>query len=154
MKDDYQVGETVGIYYGNHKGELTEGKVVAFLDLPGWMHRHYVIELETSIDPLLEVRCSLGMRPASFLEVEMQTCEHCSKDFPIESMRMMSECWFCEACTDDFHKHFETCDHKWSPHTDEHGDAGKYCENCSGFVRNEDFRYIPAPSQSPTGDRQ
>jgi hypothetical protein len=62
MKNDYQIGDRVGIYVGNHQGELSEGTVVAFLDLPGWGFRNYVIEVPTHIDPLLEVRCCFSMR--------------------------------------------------------------------------------------------
>ena len=71
--------------------------------------------------------------------IELQTCEHCSKDFNLESMRRMDDCWFCESCTADFQKHFDACDHKWSSHIDQMGDEGQYCERCTGFVRNEDF---------------
>ncbi len=70
---------------------------------------------------------------------ELQGCEHCGKDFPLETMRMMSDCWYCEGCTAEFQKHFDVCAHSWSSHVDEMGDAGQYCEHCSGFVRNEDF---------------
>lgn len=77
--------------------------------------------------------------------VELQGCEHCSKEFPIETMRRMSDCWFCESCTDEFQKNFDVCDHKWSPHTDEMGDHGSYCERCSGFVRDEDMPRVATP---------
>jgi hypothetical protein len=35
---------------------LHEGKVVAILNLEGWIYPHYVVELQTGIDPILEVR--------------------------------------------------------------------------------------------------
>lgn len=73
------------------------------------------------------------------MATEMQGCEHCSKEFPIETMSMMSDCWFCEGCTADFRAHFDACKHDWSPHHDEHGDAGQICSKCSGFVRDEDM---------------
>lgn len=53
----FVVGDAVEIYMGNHQGERTPGKVVAVLNLPGWIHEHYVIECEIGApDPDLEVR--------------------------------------------------------------------------------------------------
>lgn len=71
--------------------------------------------------------------------VELQGCERCGKENPIETMRLMEDCWFCKECTDEFDAEFKSCDHKWSPHIDSMGDPGQYCERCSGFVRDEDF---------------
>lgn len=82
--------------------------------------------------------------------VDLQGCEHCGNSFPIETMRLMEDCWFCEKCTDDFQNHFDSCDHKWSPYVDQMGDPGQVCERCTGFVRDEDFPLLfgqPAPSQ-------
>lgn len=79
------------------------------------------------------------MRDQSSNVVEMQGCEHCSKEFPLETMRMMEDCWFCEACTNEFQEAFDTCKHKWSPYTDTMGDPGQVCEKCSGFVNDDDF---------------
>ena len=62
MFSDYKVGDSVWIWLYGHDGEMTEGKVVATLDLPDWMFRNFVIEIPTSIDPLLEVRNWMGMR--------------------------------------------------------------------------------------------
>jgi hypothetical protein len=52
------IGDTVYIYIGDHKGKRTAGKVVHAFMLPGWAKGliHYVIEIETSIDPFLEIR--------------------------------------------------------------------------------------------------
>jgi hypothetical protein len=83
-------------------------------------------------------------------QIELQGCEHCGKDHNLETMRMMSDCWFCEDCTADFQKHFDACSHKWSPHVDEMGDPGQYCEHCSGFVRDEDFPALFGESAQPT----
>lgn len=80
--------------------------------------------------------------------IELQTCEHCSKDFDLESMTLMEGCWFCEGCTADFQKHFDACEHKWSPHVNEMGDQGQHCEKCTGFVCDDDFPALfgtPAP---------
>lgn len=54
-------------------------------------------------------------------------------------MTSMEGCWFCEACTADFQRTFDACDHSWLPHTDEMGDLGKYCLKCTGFVANDSF---------------
>lgn len=68
---DYKVGDDAWIYVSHHRGEMTKGKVVALLDLPDYSYRHYVIEVPTSVDPLLEVRCSVTMRPSDPRLVEM-----------------------------------------------------------------------------------
>jgi hypothetical protein len=62
VRDDYAVGDAAWIYLGNHDGELTEGKVIAVLDLPGFGMRNYVIQIDTEIDPLLEIRSAFTMR--------------------------------------------------------------------------------------------
>lgn len=74
--------------------------------------------------------------------IELQGCERCDKENPIQTMTMMDDCWFCQECVTDFQKHFDACDHKWSPHVDCMGDDGQYCERCSGFVRNEDMPLV------------
>lgn len=71
--------------------------------------------------------------------VDLQACERCSKEHPIETMRMMDDCWFCAACVSDFDKTFAACRHEWEPHADSMGDAGQYCTRCTGFVCNEDM---------------
>lgn len=60
---DYKIGDDAWIYVGNHEGQMSRGKVIAALDLPGYTMRHYVVEIETAIEPLLEVRDSTSMRP-------------------------------------------------------------------------------------------
>lgn len=73
---------------------------------------------------------------------DLQGCERCSKEFDIETMSMMDDCWFCESCVADFQKTFDACQHQWEPHTDTMGDAGQYCSKCTGFVRNEDMALV------------
>lgn len=73
---------------------------------------------------------------------DMQGCERCQKENPIETMTMMDDCWFCQACTSEFQAAFASCEHNWSPHVDQMGDAGQYCERCTGFVRNEDLNLV------------
>lgn len=63
MKDEYAIGDEAWCYVGSHEGHMSKGKVVAALDLPGYGYRHYVVEIPTSIDPLLEVRDAMTMRP-------------------------------------------------------------------------------------------
>ena len=70
---------------------------------------------------------------------EIQGCEHCQKEFPLETMRMMSDAWFCEPCTKEWQQIFDACQHKWTPHVDEMGDDGRYCERCTGFVADDTF---------------
>jgi len=59
----YAIGDTVHLYLPNHDGSTTPGKVVAVLDLPGWVGIHYVVEVEIGApDPLLVVRNAYGLR--------------------------------------------------------------------------------------------
>jgi hypothetical protein len=53
---ELNVGDAAWCYVGNHQGKMSKGKVVAVLNLEGWGHKHYVIEISTHVDPLLEVR--------------------------------------------------------------------------------------------------
>lgn len=59
VKTEYNIGDTVWVY-GINRGNLkpAEGKVIKVLDLSdaGYESVHYLIEIPTSIDPLLEVR--------------------------------------------------------------------------------------------------
>ena len=57
----YEIGEACHVWVDGHQGETMEGKVVAVLDLPGWSFPNYVIEIETHIDPVLEVRSGFMM---------------------------------------------------------------------------------------------
>ncbi len=58
----FKVGDDAWIWIGNHQGKLTKGKVIAELDLPGYSFKQYVIEIDTPVDPLLEIRApGLGM---------------------------------------------------------------------------------------------
>ncbi len=60
MKLAYEIGDPVWIAgYGD---ELTEGRVVHKFTLKGWcVAEHYVVEIPTEIDPLLEVRDPMTM---------------------------------------------------------------------------------------------
>lgn len=69
--------------------------------------------------------------------VDLQGCECCPREFPIETMTMMDDCWFCDSCTAEFRRTFDACEHQWEPHTDSMGDRGRYCVRCSGFVMDE-----------------
>lgn len=72
--------------------------------------------------------------------IDWQQCEHCDGEFPIETMSSMEDAWFCEKCMADWRECFAACDHRWrpEPHYNTHGDEGKICERCSGFVTHED----------------
>lgn len=75
MKTDWKVGDTAYCYSGfKHEGKLSEGKIVAVLNLERYGFPHYVIEIETHIDPILEVRDALTMSdkkegPIGFYEI-------------------------------------------------------------------------------------
>jgi hypothetical protein len=64
---------------------------------------------------------------------EMQTCEHCGKDFDIEDCHMMGDCWFCDGCYKDWKQTFDSCTHEWEPEESEFGEPGRYCHKCCGF---------------------
>lgn len=71
--------------------------------------------------------------------IDLQGCEHCSKEFPIEAMTSMDDCWICQGCHAEWKKEFDACEHEWTSDIDAMGDTGKYCQKCSGFVRDDDF---------------
>jgi hypothetical protein len=59
IKKEYAVGDDVWIYGIGTKNKLTKGKVIKIVDLSpeGWSTGlHYIIEIPTHIDPLLELR--------------------------------------------------------------------------------------------------
>lgn len=72
-------------------------------------------------------------------EEELQSCEQCGSECLIEDAVSMSDCWFCPKCYVEWKACFDACTHQWSPHYDEHGDPGQYCERCGGFVNDEDM---------------
>lgn len=69
-KQSYKVDDECFIYLGNHQGKRSKGKVIFILDLPDYSHPHYVIEIETSIDPLLEIRAAFTMWPEDSVAFE------------------------------------------------------------------------------------
>lgn len=62
MKSEYKSGDDVWIA-GIENGKLTKGKVLERLDLSkhGYTFDNYLIEIDTHVDPLLEVRCIFTM---------------------------------------------------------------------------------------------
>lgn len=65
--------------------------------------------------------------------VEMQGCEHCSKEFPLDQMTMMGDYWFCQGCETEWRAEFDACEHVWEG-SFEDGVKGCYCPKCSGFL--------------------
>lgn len=53
---DLDVGSDCWCFVGNHKGKMSKGTVVAIVRLPGYAWPHYIVEIPTIVDPLLEVR--------------------------------------------------------------------------------------------------
>lgn len=66
--------------------------------------------------------------------IEVQACEHCQKEYPIEQVHTMEGCWICDGCYAEWKAEFDACDHDWAPDHDEFGEPGKACRKCSGFV--------------------
>ena len=88
-------------------------------------------------------------------DADMQGCELCASVHPIEDMTR-GEFWICPSCQASWDAHFKSCDHKWSPTEDEHGDDAHICERCNGLVRDEDFLDAtgkPAPERPSEGGR-
>jgi hypothetical protein len=54
---EYEVGDLVWLYIGDPEGKKYPGKVVHKFQLPDYSFKHYVVEIDTHVDPLLEVRC-------------------------------------------------------------------------------------------------
>jgi hypothetical protein len=73
---------------------------------------------------------------------DLQGCESCGKEYPIESMQMMEDNWFCERCYVAWKQEFDACDHRWKPHTSSMSEPGRLCEKCSGFVADADAASI------------
>lgn len=58
IKKEYNIGDTVWIHGVSSSNKLTQGKVIANVDLSsnGYEELQYIIEIPTHIEPLLEVR--------------------------------------------------------------------------------------------------
>jgi|688.fasta_scaffold1867369_2 hypothetical protein len=63
MKTTYAKGDDVWIHLGTAPGKLSKGKVLEVFDLSehGYTFLNYLIEIPTSIEPLLEVRNAMTM---------------------------------------------------------------------------------------------
>lgn len=85
--------------------------------------------------------------------IDLQSCEHCEKQFPVEGMTRMEDGWFCSGCVAEWRETFDACEHSWTPHVNEMSEDGQYCENCCGFVANEDFERLGLvlPTTPPEG---
>lgn len=58
-KRNYKIGDTVWVYgIDRHNAKPTKGEIIAVVDLTnaGYASEHYVIEIPTHIEPLLEIR--------------------------------------------------------------------------------------------------
>lgn len=74
MYTDYKVGDSAWIYgIGTSNGEnnLTEGKIIMELDIPGYATKHYLIAIETAMECLLEVRDAWTMSPGANRSIGM-----------------------------------------------------------------------------------
>lgn len=75
-------------------------------------------------------------------EIDLQSCEACGKESPIEECTMMEDCWFCAACAAEWQAEFDACEHEWTPHISVMGEEGRCCTRCCGFVANEDWKAV------------
>ena len=67
---------------------------------------------------------------------EMQACEHCGSEVPLDDAVSSEGCWYCPKCFEEWRAEFDACEHDWDaePYYGEHGDEGRLCKKCSGFV--------------------
>ncbi len=57
VKKSYNVGDTVWIYGVNRSNvKPTQGKVIKSVSIENYSYTHYIIEIPTHIEPLLEIR--------------------------------------------------------------------------------------------------
>ena len=80
--DQYAVGDVVYVHISEGSGKLREATVVHTFTLPSWPMRQYVVEIPTSVDPILSIRdwwaisptpdgpIALYRRPHSVTEIE------------------------------------------------------------------------------------
>lgn len=73
---------------------------------------------------------------------DLQQCESCTKEYPIQSMQMMEDNWICEDCYVEWKAEFDSCAHRWKPHTGTMSEPGRICERCSGFMADEDAAIV------------
>lgn len=73
---------------------------------------------------------------------DLQICEHCGKVSQIEDCTSMGDCWFCEACVEEWRAVFAGCEHEWRADHGDMGDDGGYCQRCAGFVATEDAEHV------------
>ncbi len=50
----FEDGDDCWLHIGT--GGLVRGRVLMRVNLPGYLHEHYIIEVQTGVDPILEVR--------------------------------------------------------------------------------------------------
>jgi hypothetical protein len=62
---DLDVGSKCWIFVGTHKGKMSKGKIAAIVRLPGYSRPHYIIEIQTSIEPILKVRDGFAVSDAA-----------------------------------------------------------------------------------------
>lgn len=71
----FNIGDDAWIHTGGKNNPLVRGKVVHIFSLPGWAYRHhYVVEIDTPVDPMLYVRDDFSMsddanKPVGFWRV-------------------------------------------------------------------------------------
>jgi hypothetical protein len=65
--------------------------------------------------------------------IDLQGRENCKKEFTIEQMTMMVDCWHCAGCYAEWKAIFDTCEREWESGRSEHGESGRYCLKCAGF---------------------
>jgi Zn-finger nucleic acid-binding protein len=63
-------------------------------------------------------------------------CEWCDWIGPTEQQVHLGDVDVCPECYAKWRKHFETCVHNWTRHSDDYGDEGQYCPQCGVFVED------------------
>lgn len=77
---DLDVGDDCWCFVGNHKGKMSKGKIAASVRLPGYAKPHYIVEIQTSVDPLLEVRDGFSVSDRARKPIGFYRAQQESKD--------------------------------------------------------------------------
>lgn len=82
----------------------------------------------------VRLRCPCVNRIRDTKLTDQRDCEFCGNEHAIEDMTLMEDCWICPSCEAEWRSEFDACEHEWEPYTDTHGESGRVCKHCSGFV--------------------
>lgn len=78
-------------------------------------------------------------------EDDLTRCDFCPAMISLEDAIPAGDGYICPVCWGKWRESFAACQHSWTPHDGEFGEAGQYCDRCMGWVADEDFpKLFPA----------